>query len=761
MSTLKDSKEEKEEKKETFFKYFSRQVPEKEPPSLYFQKIKQIEETKLTVSNFNDLCTTGVSESISDLLEILCEDSFSVRQSHLIFLSVSHKVETFSLFLDSRSDLLDIYKTVQYQTKLVPRVFLMSMVGSKIVQTNQEYSDLVLKDILNFSLAIFSPLKALLMRLFISKTVSSIITDNMYYTFFKTNVVEATRAVLRYTCSSSSSQSEKEWIEEAVYPLKELYSLFFKSGVASNDQLTIEMIPLLLSEVFETNHDVSKPLVLTTILESISPALVLSTLPNFITTLRNINRESVFTILGNLIKTVGRESITPKDFSLLYNLIEEMRDVIEQSNLFSLLQVLYQATKTSSDWQTLSSLVFKLAEPIPTPLKGSSANNLWNMLSQPIESNMLKTYISDKNFRTVVKKMSGDRMVSVAKKILDNYVGQFTIDSQEEATNLLDVCSSILTSSCKDLEKLMKVLHIVNKQNGDLQLFEILSLNARVVESVAMEREKMSEKVNMKDCDDAEREKIKAMEKGNDEKLSTCLPPIIFALLHTGQNFPKLREKCAEEITKNVALLGEIDKVRTVKIGSQITVEFSKWRNEHFSQKYFEMVERLWNVYNGIAESGEQEIALLELLGAMSAIESGNKEAIQFRVKVEKESSVLLKTTKRCEMCCKCAALSGCLSSIRDDQHVEELLRKVAMMGSNVIVVEENAKLFVLILNYFVIHFTTNKMLTGETISKIIELIKGVLGRVHDGHTLQFFDNTIKEIKERKVFDERYSTIVC
>ncbi|EMD47648.1 vacuolar protein sorting protein 35-2, putative [Entamoeba histolytica HM-3:IMSS] len=692
------------------------------------ETINKIELKQMNIEMFIENEEDGI-KSVSDLFDLL-SDGYSIpRDYHLIYLMITKKVNPFIHYSKTLINPMQLYEKVQFQMKVLIRVYEMICVAKGIIQNKPEYQEELLEDLLEFSKCIYSPVKSLFIHHFMLDLISICEkkTDRSLYRFIITNTLEATKAVLRH---DNSHRNKVEDIIEMCYPLKEVYEALISCQLISSESLLTEIIPLLLGEIVGASHDFSKPIVLSALMDSLPPTLLLEGLSSFVSSIQQLENDSAFSRLGELIKILTRTSVSASDFILLVKVIARYCEFIETDVFISLLQSLYQVARVSQSPLKFTLEVFSLISPIPTPLNSTSTTNLWNLLRQPIDSIELKHFIKNENFRIAVKKLPEDRVVPVAKKILENYSTKFIVESEEEMNNMLEVCGSLFNSTSEDAEKGLRMIHITSLK--DPQIFKNIFNNLA------------EQAIGIKWQNDKSR-------------LNWCIPPLVFALLKAGRIQESLRDFSSDLIIKYCDILKGIDAGKTVRIGSQAAVTLAEWK----SMKYKDLLVICWEAYGDISNSIEQEKSLLAMIGIVNIINVGITEAIDLRTSVELKAIGLLKTVQKCELSCKCASLAGCTSKIRDDKHVFELLKNTAKMGSNVIQSIENIHLFVLILNYFMIHFTTNKEIPVELISKLILLIKNVIIQETDPQTYAFFMNTLLEIKIRKEFNPQYQQIQC
>ena len=751
------------------------------------QKVLQkMQEVPLSTSLFQDSEDLAIV-NLMRIVEIYTETEMHPKDYHLLYRYVNEKAEIFTRYLKQQynreygiNHLLFLYRNVQYHPKAYVRMYCMLIIGTVIIDLFPSYTQIVLQNLIEYCNCVKHPMRSLLLRHSMLKIVKNYLqihfttdgepinqtkitkvfgmenfndsssesedenendekyaqikkdkTEYQLYKFLVTNIVEASKSVLRYESPETTEQNIINDTIEFCFPLQEMYGLLLDNPLITNELLLNEIVPLIIGEIIiSTGGQHCKPIIFVSLLECIPPKLILSCLNSFVSAVQQFESDYAFSSLIEVIKSLARMEIERKEFDIIFSALMHFRSVADTDVFLSGLQSLYQTVRSSPNIKEYLYKIYEAIVPIKTPLEENSINNLWNLLCNPIDSEDLKDLIRQQNFRIIVNKIPPARLRAILKKLILNYCDKFTIENEEEMKNLLDITFTYFEFSHEDAARGLRLLHVM-KIDDHKRYLHIIKMFEEIV-------------IGGKFTNDSKR-------------LESCLPIFIFTLLQKGREETSIREELVEMIINYLQRLQKINNYQTILIGSQIAITFCQWKR----QEYHKIIEMCWETYGIISSSIEQEKCLMIMIGSLSVLKVDKNEALQYRDDIEKKANGLLKTIQKCEMTCRCASLSGYSTQLRDDQHVFEMLKNTAKLGSNVLQSLENVKLFVFILNYFLIHIKTNEYIPIELIKKLVDLISPLISKEDDPKTYIFYLNTLKEIEYRKTIDQRYSLINC
>jgi len=209
--------------------------------------------------------------------------------------------------------LADVYEIVQYTATVLPRLYLMITVGTAFLATPGAPRQEVLKDMLEMSRGIQSPLRGLFLRYYLAQRTGSYLMTNtkreleFSVQFTLTNFIEMNKLWVRYQHDGLSSTYDQRTEER-----KQLKTIVGSSILRLSQLDTIDLaffgnlvLPALLGQVVQCRDKLAQEYILDILVQVFPAEYHLETLPIFLDSLKSLLPEtSVPSILQGSIKRI-------------------------------------------------------------------------------------------------------------------------------------------------------------------------------------------------------------------------------------------------------------------------------------------------------------------------------------------------------------------------------------------------------------------------------------------------------------------------
>ncbi|BFU25434.1 vacuolar protein sorting-associated protein 35, putative [Entamoeba histolytica HM-1:IMSS-B] len=633
--------------------------------------------------------------------------------------------------------LLKLYERVQYYSHVIPRLYLMCTIGSICIAKNEIQITLLLKDLLEMCKCVQHPSKGLFLRSYLLYVIKNYLPTTLIENnnnnngslddsiqFLLTNFIEMNKLNIRL--AQKQQESQVQLCQLVAMNLSILSNL----DIPQNTYKTI-ILPQILQQIILSGEVHSQTYLIDAVIQAFPAKFQLLTLKPILRTIVTSQiGVNIVELLKSLIKQLINYIIIEKsDETDIYPLFDNsLKDALkhEENNKKEIIELLPLYIELLEHWYNKNDtlkFISKLIIDINHFIGKSCSSDLY----VPIIHFLIATYQNHEIL--LVSQLNGfsdlmDLLELHSKHTIQRKIIQRFIQENKQLTTIEDVqfVMNITSTIHKDLE---------NASDEDIEKDSILSTS-------------LYQLINLNDFEEMVstlREIKGIISIGCNKRKKISLPGLLFKFITIKPCDRKIFVG-ALDILK--LLVKQNEMLLSIRLAIQCTL--CGLNNGIDTTSFFEFATSIFE--NNISNAEEKKEALTYIIAGGCSMKINDEEKyIILITAVTKYSQMIEDINSRVNIIALCSALwskrDG--SNYNSKQHCLQCLQK-ALKDANLS--NENIKLFVTILNRYIISYINGYSDFSKYIIQLRDLIQSNIGDISDNSLIQYFKNTCYYISQ-------------
>lgn len=415
---------------------------------------------------------------------------------------------------DGKIDLNDVYETVQYTGNILPRLYLMVLVGSCYLHIKGSMRAEIIKDLVEMCRGVQDPIRAMFLRWYLGKSVTSLLLTDEFKEidasfkcdFVMTNLIEMNRVWIRLQYQGL--------LKERIHHVKDREDIRTLIGeqlldlgkVIGND---IELykndnLPILLQHIIQCNDVLSQTYLFDVMLQVFPVSFHLDTLNVLLNSTMSLHHDvsinEVVMLLIERINSKVTDNIQLEDCTeTFWSYLNELHERAPHISLLEFIPLLEGIMDLSLNENKVNNINGYL-ELLNKKLESKNTeitNEEYNLLSEFLvfknferirhpDAFALKVLTKSKSYTELIKNMPIDIQEFVINQLFNKFFNndQLSINSKAELEQLLAACTPLVENYNGKFnmvnEMLMKLIHFIVRswklENIDNQIEILLIL---------------------------------------------------------------------------------------------------------------------------------------------------------------------------------------------------------------------------------------------------------------------------------------------